>query len=116
MSKRNMVVTIICIVVALASFFGGILYKYEDYEPIVEVVEYSTSKHKFRLDFQMPLDIETANVFLDWAALYHQAHIDAEVFTDLTLEEHLRYIYLYNTLKILVLKFEEFEEGQGASE
>lgn len=103
MSKRNMVVVVVCIVVATASFLGGVAYKYED---VVPVVEYDYGGSKFTYDFVMPLTPETAYVWLDWALVYHQYLIDNEVFEDMGRLDHEAYMLMYMRMKDIVLQFE----------
>lgn len=102
MSKRNMVVSIICILIATASFFGGIAYQYDAYKPIVGF-DYDTMK--FTYNFMMPLDLETAFIWLDWAVVYHQFHIDRQL--DDKPEFHQAYIFMYVQMKDLFLQFDE---------
>ena len=99
MTKRLLVV--ICIIVAAVSFMGGMIYKYEDYTPVVEY-DYETSK--FTYDFLFPVDLETAFIWLDWAIDSHQYYIDNYIGN---LEKHQGYIDMYNEIKVL---FQEFEE------
>ena len=111
MSKRNKIVVVICIVVAAVSFMGGMVYKYEDYVPIVE---YDYEKEKFTYDFVMPIDPEAAYVWIDWAVFYHQSHIDNEAFTEeMPLELHQGYILMYRKIRE---RFMEFEKEWGGNE
>lgn len=103
MSKRNMVVAIVCIVVAVASFLGGATYQYEDYKP---VVEYDMEYSKFYIDFNMPLDVETAYMWLDWALAFHQYMIDNEYFEKIGQLDHEAYILMYLRMKDIVMQFE----------
>jgi len=106
MTKRLMIV--VCIIVAALSFMGGMIYKYEDYVPIVE---YNAIQSKYYIDFKMPVDIETAYMWLDWAIAYHQYFIDKEMFTEQEPLEFLQeYINMYGEIKAL---FQEFEEEWG---
>ena len=103
MTKRLMVV--ICIIVAAVSFMGGMIYKYEDYIPIVEH-DYETSK--FTYDFLFPVDLETASIWLDWAIDSHQYAIEHNVDKQQgTLEKHYGCIDMYSEIKVLFLEFEE---------
>lgn len=67
MNKRIM--TVICIIIAALSFMGGMLYKYEDYVPLIEV-DYEQAKYVFK--YNMPLDKETAVYWFDWAIELHR--------------------------------------------
>lgn len=103
MTKRLMVV--ICIIVAALSFMGGMIYKYES---VLSIVDFDFEKDKYTYDFIMPVDLETAFIWLDWAIDVHQYYIDAEVFTEQEpLEFHQASIDMYTKIKNLFLEFEE---------
>ncbi len=110
MSRRNRIVVVICIVVAAISFMGGMIYKYEDYVPLIEV-DFEQAKYVYK--FSMPLDKETVIYWLDWAIDYHQYYfIDeyiegAKAGESWTLEEHYGWIDMYGKIKLLFLEFEE---------
>ena len=107
MTKRLMIV--ICIIVAALSFMGGMIYTFVDYVPIVEYSENQPiDQTKYTYDFTMPVDYETASMWIDWADSWHQFHIDREIFTeDMPLEFHQASIDMYNKIKVLFLEFEE---------
>ncbi len=112
MSKRNIIVAIICIIVSAVSFLGGIFYQYEEYKPIVGQ---NFDTLKFTYDFHMPLDLETASIWLDWAVAYHQYHIDHKV--DDKPEFHQGYIEMFSEIKTLFLWFEhDYIEPGGLNE
>ena len=54
MSKR--IIIVICIAVAALSFMGGMIYKYEDYQPMVKI---TPDLSKYYYEYLMPIDIET---------------------------------------------------------
>jgi len=103
MTKRLMVV--ICIIVAALSFMGGMVYKYEEYTPIVVVSE---DQSKYYFEYIMPLDKETSIYWLDWAASWHQYYIDHEIFTeDRPFEFHQEYRGMYVKIKEMFFEFEK---------
>ncbi len=106
---------VICIAVAALSFCGGMIYKYEEYVPIVEYAEdQPIDQTKYRYEFIMPVDYETASTWIDWAASWHQFHIDEEIFTeDRPLEFHQGYRVMYVKIKDM---FMEFEKEWGINE
>lgn len=107
MSKRDMVIAIIGIIVVTATFFGGISYQWEEYKPIVELVEVGEVQRKYSIEFLMPMDIETASMWLSWAIYYHQWSID-KMDGDLeSLEYHQESIALYNRIMVMFLEFDE---------
>lgn len=107
MTKRLMVV--ICIVVAAISFMGGMIYKYEDFIPVVEV----DSEHtKYIMRYRMPLDKETAIFWFDWALSYHESCIGDKPIADMRLlEYHRACVDMYAEMKEIYLEFDaEWEQ------
>ena len=106
MTKRLMVV--ICIIVAAVSFMGGMIYKYEDYIPIVE---YDYEKSKYTYDFPFPIDYEAASRWLDWVVQFHWDWIEsgevAGFEEGMPLEFHQASIEMYVKIKNLFLEFDE---------
>ncbi len=114
MSKR--IVIVICIIVTIVSFLGGTAYKYEEYKTVTgeQLIENGKPYLRFSYDFTMPVDKETAYLWLDWAISFHQYYIDNELFTeDKPLELHQAYIDTYRQMKIM---FQELDEEWGVSE
>lgn len=107
MNKRIMIV--ICIIIAALSFMGGMIYKYES---VLSIVEFDFGKDKYTYDFIMPVDLETASIWLDWAIDTHQYYIDNYIDSEVAreeraLEKHYRYVDMYSEIKVLFLEFEE---------
>lgn len=103
MNKR--LIAVICIVVAALAFMGGMIYKYEDFVPLVEV---DLDLHKYVFKYIMPLDKETAIYWFDWAIEYHQCCIGVEVVMgNKPLEWHQGYVDMYTKMKNLYLEFDE---------
>lgn len=109
MNKR--IVIVICIAIAALSFMGGMIYKYEDYVPLVEV---DLHQNKYVFKYNMPLDKETAVYWFGWAAYeYHQYIIDYysatgyDKYNDQPFEFHRDAIAMYEKMKELYLAFDE---------
>ena len=108
MNKRIMVT--IGIAVVTMSFMLGVLYEYEEYRPVEgeQWIENGELQSKFIYNFTMPVDKETAYIWLDWAISVHQYYIDNKIFTkENTLELHQAYIDMYGKVKVL---FQEISE------
>ena len=106
---RNGIVIVICIVVALISFLGGVLYEYGNYQSVIGQLqaEYDILQSKYDEFYQMPVDINTAYKWLGDMVAYHQLHIDKGILTEiLPLELHQGYIDLYGKINELFLEFE----------
>lgn len=105
MSKRLRIMVVICIVVAALSFMGGMIYKYEDYKPMIEL---TPDLSKYYFEFKMPIDIETATYWLGWASEYHNSLINEKLYTDKTPQRfHQDSVVLYSKIKALFIEFDE---------
>lgn len=109
MDKRMRLIIIICIILSALSFMGGMIYKYES---VLNIVEFDPEKDKYTYDFIMPIDLETASIWLEWAIGFHQYYIDicidrAEAREGRQLEIHYARQDMYKKIKVLFLEFEE---------
>lgn len=109
MSKNKRIMIVICIIIAALSFMGGMLYKYKG---VINVVEYDFEKSRYTYDFIMPMDLESADTWLDWAISFHQYYIDNYIDRNDTgeekrLEVHHKSIVMYNKIKVLFLELEK---------
>lgn len=103
MSKR--IIVVICIAVAALSFMGGMIYKYEDFIPTVEV---DLEQAKYVMKYKMPLDKETAVYWFDWAISYHKFCIGEKIILDnKPLEYHQGYVDMYTKMKEIYLEFDK---------
>lgn len=104
MSKRNKIVVIICIVVAALSFMGGMIYKYEDYKPMVDM---TPDLSKYYFEFIMPIEKETAIYWLDWARDYHTFSLESDPNRDDSdpYRYHEDAIEMYKDMKVRALQF-----------
>ncbi len=103
MSKRVRYTIVLCIIVAAVSFAGGTIYKYEDYKPLVEL---TPDLSKYYFEFLMPIDIETASYWLDWAMDYHSSYIDKEKYTDKVPQKaHEDSLIMYQKIKELFIEY-----------
>ncbi len=107
MNKR--IVIVICIVVALASFLGGVYYRYEEYAPIIKGLQEDKESLQTQFDkfFAVPVDIDLAYKWLAWADEQYQHRIDNEIFTEqYTLEFYQKGIDMFSEIKDIYIEYE----------
>lgn len=104
MTKREKIIVIIGICIAVGAYFIGFLRQYEDYLPTVGV---DTEQNKYYMYYTMPLDKETAVYWFDWATYeYHQYYIDVCQPTGDILEYHQDAQKMYQDMKDIFLEFD----------
>ncbi len=107
MSKKT--ATVICIVMALLSFLGGVLYRYNDYAPIVEELQEKNESLQSQLDafYRVPVDIDLTYRWLKWATEQYQYRIDNKLFKEHPLEFYRSGIDMFSKIRDIVKEFEE---------
>ncbi len=109
MDKKSRIMIIVCILVALLSFLGGVLYRYDAYAPIIEKqqAEYDSLQIQLYQFFKVPMDISLAYRWLDWAAEQYQYRIDHNMFDQASLEVYQGGIALFDSIRALFFEYEE---------
>ena len=124
MNKR--IVAVICIFVALSSFFGGVIYEHEEDRTVMEqpVVKYfqkqaeiNQQKYEALLQdkyddfFIMPLDSKTCYIWFDPETYDHKEHIGTDRFMEVEpMELPLKWVNMWIPVNKILLELEVDDE------